>query len=60
MSANNHDNGDPNNVRYAKQTLTPHEGNMGKMIKIYQMTLSLSFSKWIEWMNEQGYKIEKQ
>lgn len=58
MSANNHDNQDPNNVKYIKPIrLSPRDENMGRMIKIYQMTLSLSFSKWVEWMNEQGYII---
>lgn len=58
MSANNHDSGDPNNVRYAKQKLSPHEENMGRLIKIYSMTQTHSFSKWLEWMNE-NYKITK-
>jgi len=37
MSANNHDSGDPNNVKYAKVKLTTSEEQMGFLIKIYQI-----------------------
>lgn len=60
MSANNHDNGDPNNVRYAKQEkLSSNEEYTGRLLRIYTNTINKPFSEWKKWMEENGYKIEK-
>lgn len=60
MSANNHDNGDPNNVRYAKQEkLNPKDVYKGRLLRVYTNTINKPFSEWIKWLEENGYKIEK-
>lgn len=59
MSANNHDNGDPNIVRYAKQSLTPKHEQNGMVIHVYANAVGKTFSEFKKWFEEQGYTLSK-
>lgn len=61
MSANNHDNGDPNNVRYAKKApqLKDGDSQKGMLIHVYANTIQKPFTEWLKWMEEQGYALTK-
>ena len=52
MSYNNHDNGDPNKVRYAKKepVFTDEELQIGCAIKIYGEAKTKSFREFKQWM----------
>ena len=54
MSYDNHDQDDPNKVRYAKAKVkTEDNPNTGKAIKIYAMAKNMSLIDFIKWFNEE-------
>jgi len=66
MSANNHDNGDPNNVRYAPKVpqsrldalmeIDENEDNL-ELMQMFIMAKSMKFSEWKAWAEKSGYII---
>lgn len=58
MSYNNHDNEDPNRIKYVKENkeFTEEDSLNGKAIKLYTMAQTMKLSEFMKWFKENPTK----